>query len=137
MASIVPEIRSDLHAYLGGIVREEGGTAVAVGGTADHVHMLVELPADRNIADCMRVVKTNSSRWVHEKWPRHRRFAWQAGYGAFAVSSSNASRVIEYIRHIPVSARALGVLMENGEPHPEDAARLAKDRMFVRVKLNS
>ena len=98
IASIVPEIRSDLHAYLGGIVREEGGTAVAIGGTADHVHLLVELPADRNIADSIRVVKANSSRWIHERWPQHRGFAWQADYGAFAVSSSNASRVVEYIR---------------------------------------
>ena len=47
-----------------------------------------------------------------------------------------AAQVVEYVRHIPMSARALGVRMENGEPHPEDAARLAKDRLFVRVRLN-
>ncbi len=98
MASITPEIRGDLHAYLGGIVREEGGTAVAIGGTADHVHLLIELPADRNVAACVRVVKTNSSRWVHEKWADRHAFSWQAGYGAFAVSASNAERVIQYIR---------------------------------------
>ncbi len=96
---IVPDIRGDVHAYLGGIVREEGGTAVAIGGTADHVHLLMELPADRNVADCVRVVKTNSSRWVHERWPERRAFSWQAGYGAFAVSASNADRVIQYIRN--------------------------------------
>lgn len=94
---IGPEIRGDLHAYIGGIVRQEGGTALAIGGTADHVHMLVEFPAGRNLSDEMRVVKTNSSRWVHERWPEKRTFAWQAGYGAFAVSSSNAERVIHYI----------------------------------------
>lgn len=98
LATIAPESRGDLHAYLGGIVREEGGTAVAIGGTADHVHRLIELAADRNIADCVRVVKTNSSRWFHEKWPDRHAFAWQAGYGAFAVSASNADRVIQYIR---------------------------------------
>jgi putative transposase len=98
LATIAPEIRSDLHAYLGGIVREESGTAVAIGGTADHVHLLVEVPADRSVDVCVRVVKTNSSRWVHEKWPDRRAFAWQAGYGGFAVSASNANRVIQYIR---------------------------------------
>ena len=51
--------------------------------------------------------------------------------------SAVASQMIEYIRRVPMSARTLGVRMENGEPNPGDAARLAKDRMFVRVKLNS
>lgn len=56
---------------------------------------------------------------------------------ALLDESAVATQVIEYIRHIPMSARTLGVRMENGEPNPGDAARLAKDRMFVRVKLNS
>lgn len=46
-------------------------------------------------------------------------------------------QVIEYVRHIPMSAKGLGVRMENGKPHREDAARLAKERMFVRVKQKS
>jgi deazaflavin-dependent oxidoreductase (nitroreductase family) len=47
------------------------------------------------------------------------------------------TRLIEYVRRIPMSAKPLGVRMENGEPHPEDAARLAKERMFVKVLLKS
>ena len=46
------------------------------------------------------------------------------------------AQVMEYVRRIPMSAKGLGVRMENGEPHPEDAARLAKERMFVRIRLN-
>jgi putative transposase len=94
---LVEVIRPDVHAYLGGIVREWGGTAVAIGGTADHVHMLLQLGADQNVADCLRVAKTNSSRWLHEKWPERRSFAWQRGYGAFTVSASNADTVLRYI----------------------------------------
>ncbi len=48
-----------------------------------------------------------------------------------------ATQVMEYVRQIPMSAKALGVRVENGEPHPEDAARLAKERLFVKIKLNS
>ncbi len=45
-------------------------------------------------------------------------------------------QVMEYIRRIPMSARSLGVrLRENGEPHPEDAARLAQERLFVRIQV--
>lgn len=46
-----------------------------------------------------------------------------------------AQRVLEYVRHIPMSAKGLGVRVENGQTNPEDAARLAKDRLFVKIKL--
>jgi deazaflavin-dependent oxidoreductase (nitroreductase family) len=48
-----------------------------------------------------------------------------------------AAQVIEYVRHIPMAAKGLGVRVENGEPHPEDAARLARERLFVKIKLSS
>jgi deazaflavin-dependent oxidoreductase (nitroreductase family) len=47
-----------------------------------------------------------------------------------------STQVMEYVRRTPISAKALGVrLREDGEPHPEDAARLAEERLFVRIKL--
>jgi REP element-mobilizing transposase RayT len=92
-------IRSDVHAYLGGILRELHATPIAIGGVADHVHILTCIPADLSISDCMRVVKTNSSRWLKQKWPEKRPFAWQQGYGAFSVSESNRAAVIQYIQH--------------------------------------
>lgn len=94
---VAPEVQPDLFAYIGGIVRELQGRALAVGGTSDHVHMLMRLPRDASLADVMRVIKTNSSRWVHEKWSERRNFAWQTGYAAFSVSESNVGVVVKYI----------------------------------------
>lgn len=90
-------IRNDLHAYFGGIIRELGGNAIAVGGTENHLHALLRLGSDTNLADVLRIAKTNSSRWVHEQWPERRHFAWQRGYAAFTVSESNVEAVIRYI----------------------------------------
>ncbi len=95
---LTDDIRSDTHAYLGGIVRELRCAPLAIGGTKDHVHMLMRLPADVALADCLRVVKANSSRWVKEKWPKRRSFAWQGGYAAFSVSESNRGAVVRYIQ---------------------------------------
>ena len=97
--SITTEIESDLHAYLGGIIRETGGVALAINGTADHIHILTRVPAKRPIADLVCLTKTNSSRWVHERWPELREFAWQTGYGAFSVSESGVGAVRDYIAH--------------------------------------
>jgi len=92
-----PELAGRLFPYMGGIVRERKGSPLIINGPADHVHMLVSIPATESIAELLRVVKTNSSRWVHEPFPAHKRFAWQVGYGAFTVSGSRTADVKNYI----------------------------------------
>jgi putative transposase len=92
---IKSEFSGDLFAYLGGIIREMDGTALIVNGAVDHVHMLVRARPAHAPAEIVRVVKANSSRWVHEKWDSE--FAWQTGYGVFSVSESNAAAVTRYI----------------------------------------
>ncbi|HTU41075.1 MAG TPA: IS200/IS605 family transposase [Candidatus Aquilonibacter sp.] len=92
---IKSDFRDDLHAYLGGIIRELNGTALAINGVPDHVHMLVRVRPVHSASEIARVVKTNSSRWVHEKWSRN--FAWQTGYGVFSVSESSVGAVTRYI----------------------------------------
>jgi hypothetical protein len=57
--------------------------------------MLIRIRPAQAAAEVVRVVKTNSSRWVHEKW--NRQFAWQNGYGAFSVSESNVPAASRYI----------------------------------------
>ena len=91
------ELEPKLHAYIGGIIREVGAKALAIGGTADHVHILINLPSKLSVSELMRVVKTNSSRWVHENWTRRSSFGWQTGYGVYSVSESNRQAVIRYI----------------------------------------
>jgi putative transposase len=88
--------RERLHAYLGGIVRNVDGIPEAIGGVADHVHLLIGLKATSSLADVVRDVKAVSSRWVHEE-TGDRGFSWQEGYGAFTVSASQCDAVRTYI----------------------------------------
>jgi putative transposase len=92
-----PELANRLFLYMGGIVKELKGSPLIVNGPADHVHLLLSIPATTSIADLLRVLKANSSRWVHERFPGYKRFGWQAGYGAFTVSSSRLDDVRNYI----------------------------------------
>jgi putative transposase len=92
---IAPDIRADLFAYLGGIVRELRCTALIINGTCDHVHMLIRIRPAHSIAEIARIVKTNSSGWVRKKGREE--FAWQAGYGVFSVSESSVPAVTKYI----------------------------------------
>jgi putative transposase len=92
---IAPDIRSDLFAYLGGIVGGLRCAAMIINGTCDHVHMLLRIRPAQSIAEIARIVKANSSGWIRKKG--HPEFAWQAGYGAFSVSESNVPAVTKYI----------------------------------------
>ncbi|MBI5764632.1 MAG: IS200/IS605 family transposase [Planctomycetes bacterium] len=95
---IVPEIRDRMYSYIGGIVGHEDGMLLAAGGMLDHVHLLFTLSPRIGLSDLMRLVKTNSSKWVHETFTDHRAFGWQDGYGAFSVSESVLGQVRDYIR---------------------------------------
>jgi REP element-mobilizing transposase RayT len=75
-----------LHDYLGGIINEFRGGVIRIGGVADHVHILAHLPSTMTVADAIRIIKSNSSGWVHRTFSQHAAFAWQSGYAAFSVS---------------------------------------------------
>jgi len=90
-------LKARLFPYLGGIIRQQHGTALIINGPTDHVHILASLAAKHSLSDLMRELKTNSSGWVHENFPDKKLFAWQTGYGAFSVSHSNLGEVRKYI----------------------------------------
>jgi REP element-mobilizing transposase RayT len=68
----------------------------AIGGTSNHVHILVALPSNRSLADIMRDVKANSSLILREE---NRSFRWQDGYSAVSLGPSATAAVIRYIEN--------------------------------------
>jgi len=91
------ELRRELFAYMGGIIAHLKSRPLLINGPKDHVHLLFVLPASLALSDLMEKVKANSSKWVHERWPRRSLFGWQEGYTAFSVSQSNLEKVTKYI----------------------------------------
>jgi putative transposase len=94
---IASDWRARLHDFLGGVIRTLNGGPEAVGGVADHVHLLVGLRATHTLSDVLREIKSVSSAWVHEN-VGVRSFGWQEGYGAFTVSASQLENVRAYIQ---------------------------------------
>jgi len=88
--------RERLHEYLGGTVNGLKGFSQGVGGTDDHVHLLVGLKSTHCLADFMRELKKSTSAWVHDEIGLAK-FAWQEGYGAFTVSPNVRRGVKRYI----------------------------------------
>ena len=57
---------------------------------------------------------------------------------AFAEAELNETavekRLVEYLRHVPMAAKSFTIRMENRTPNAEDVARVAREKVFVRVK---
>ncbi len=93
------ELKTELHKYITGVVRNEKHKLIAINSMPDHIHMLIGLKPDRALSDLVRDVKANSSRFVNEKrWVRGR-FNWQEGFGAFSYSHSEWDSVVKYIQN--------------------------------------
>ena len=95
--SITPELAERLYPYIGGIIRSEKGMLFDIGGMPDHVHLYLRWRTDASISDLMRIVKSRSSRWIHDTFPELKEFAWQEGYSVFSVSKSREAAVRAYI----------------------------------------
>lgn len=91
--------RDKLHGYIGGVLKNKNAKALAVGGIADHVHVLASLPATVSLSEIASAMKSNSSRWIHENAQQCKGFDWQTGYGAFTVSKSAEETVKTYIEN--------------------------------------
>jgi putative transposase len=109
---------AECHRYIAGIARNQGCEVIAVGGVADHVHMLFALKPTDCLADVIREVKKSSSSWMKRTVPE---FSWQDGYSAFAVGQNGVAAVKAYIanqeehhRHIDSSEELLKFLAEEG-----------------------
>ena len=79
-SSIRPELQTRLYEYIGGIVRGEKGTLIAIGGIPDHIHLLASFPPTTCVADMSCRIKANASKWVHENLRGMQAFAWQSGW---------------------------------------------------------
>lgn len=91
------DVRRETHAMLGGIANRLNCPPVLVGGVADHVHILLQLDRRISQAELVKELKRASNLWMRERFPEIRKFAWQAGYGAFSVSASLVESVRQYI----------------------------------------
>ena len=96
---ISPELQPRLWAYMAEIARNRTIHVLAVGGVANHAHVLIGLPPVVPLAKAVQTLKGISSKWMNEIGRGG--FAWQEGYAAFSVSQSQINAVIRYVNSQP------------------------------------
>ncbi|MBX3415590.1 MAG: IS200/IS605 family transposase [Pirellulales bacterium] len=106
---ITDAVRDSLHAYMAKVLQDIECRPVLINSVEDHIHLLFDLARTVAVSVVVERVKKSTSKWIKTQGQEFRGFAWQAGYGAFAVSESNLSSVRHYVASCPQGV-ALGCL---------------------------
>jgi len=117
---LVGELDRTVRAAVSDEARRLGCSVLALGGVADHLHLLARVPARLSAAQVAKHVKGRSSHAGNVALPDGERFYWQEGYGAFSVSRSHLSRVAAYVETQP-ERHARGDLWPDWERSDETA----------------
>ena len=96
IASISISWKASLYDYMGGVIRGLEGQPRGIGGTTDHVHILMELKPTHQLCAVVREIKKATSKWIHNTH-NNSDFAWQEGYAAFTASITSLQALQSYI----------------------------------------
>ena len=94
---ITEAVRQALHSYMATVLQDFGCPTALINSVEDHVHILFELGRTVSLSSAVEKLKKTSSKWIKTQGHEFSDFAWQSGYGAFAVSESNVTAVRRYI----------------------------------------
>jgi REP element-mobilizing transposase RayT len=120
---ITADVESRLYDFCAAVARRKGCDVLAIGGTENHIHLLVLFPATIRLCDLLRDLKAGSSHFMLATLKPDTWFDWQNGYAAIAVSPSHRKRIIAYIqnqKHHHANGTTEELLERDGEPYETD-----------------
>lgn len=96
-ALLLPEIEDPLHRYIAGIISNHQCRQLCIGGTTNHLHILVSMSKRITIVELLEDVKKDSSKWIKTQGQPYAGFYWQNGYAALSIGASGVPALQSYI----------------------------------------
>lgn len=93
------EIRRALIKHIKSNAKEKDIYVKAVNGWSEHLHCLVSLGREQNIAKVAMLIKGESAHWLNDQNFFKGKFHWQDDYFAVSVSESLVTAVESYIEN--------------------------------------
>jgi putative transposase len=90
-------VRAKLVEHITQNCRSKGIFLDRIGGWSDHLHLLISLGREQDIAKVMMLIKGESAHWLNQQGLIRGKFHWQDDYFAISVSESQVERVRSYI----------------------------------------
>ena len=96
---IVPQMEQDLYPIIRRRAVEPGGVFVhEIGGTADHIHLVVRVNPTLALPEWIGKIKGGSSHDINCIPMWHKSLQWQAGYGIVGFGRGALPWIIRYVR---------------------------------------
>ena len=93
------EIEMQLHRYLRGRAMETPGVYFhQMGGTDDHVHLVVSVPPMLQPAEWIGRLKGASSHYINHEIANRKLLEWQGGYGVVSFGTKRLPWIVDYVR---------------------------------------
>jgi REP element-mobilizing transposase RayT len=96
----IPEAHEkELYAYIMGIVNNKKSKLYRIGGTENHIHLLVDIHPSIALSDFVRDVKEYSSKWLakNPNFPDFER--WAISFAAFSYGLRDKQMIYNYIKN--------------------------------------
>ena len=93
------ELRQNLISHIIENCKEKDIYLQAINGYTEHIHCLISLGKDQNIAKISQLIKGESSFWINQNNLTSEKFMWQDDYFAVSVSESQVEAVLNYIKN--------------------------------------
>jgi len=96
---LTSEIRGQLFSYLSAVAKSKGINLVALGGTENHVHLLIALPAKLSVESAITALKQSSAIWLKQNFEPLISFTWASGFAAYSISRSQLDSTLLFIQN--------------------------------------
>jgi len=96
---LIPPINIRVYKYIAGIIHNQKGHLLAIGGMPDHIHMLIAIKPSIDFVNLIWAIKSKSSKFIRKNNLCQEAFYWQRRYGAFSTDITNVNRIIRYIKN--------------------------------------
>jgi putative transposase len=99
-AILMDEIEAQTHRFLRGRVLDSPGAFFhEIGGTDNHVHLVVSMPSTILLSTWIGQLKGSSSHFINNKIANRKVLEWQDGYGFASFSEKGLPWVVDYVRN--------------------------------------
>jgi len=96
---LTADVRNQLSVYLSAVAKSKGMKLVALGGTENHVHILLALPSKLSVESAIIPLKQSSTTWLRQNFQALRSFSWASGFAVFSISRSQLDSTLLYIQN--------------------------------------
>jgi len=93
------DIRHDIFKHISENCQEKQIFLKAINGYTEHLHCLISLGRDQNIAKIVQLIKGESSFWINQQNITKAKFSWQDDYFAVSIGESQVETVVNYIKN--------------------------------------